>query len=70
MDKKIVIAGNYAQFVAWCRENKLSPKDAIYADREEKLMGLVFFHSDVVKTGEYWKSQISDAFLLSRLRHP
>ena len=66
---KIVIAGNYHQFNNWLRENKLSPHEAIYADSEEKLLGMSFTESDVVRVGEYWRSPVSDAFLRTRMIH-
>ncbi len=47
----VVIGGNYDQFRQWCRDNEVAPSHAVYADRAEKLQGLVLKPSDVVDLG-------------------
>lgn len=70
MPAKIVLAGNYDQYLTWLRENNVSHRDAIYADSEQRLRGLEFSERDIVRTGWYWKSPVSEAFLRSRIWTP
>jgi hypothetical protein len=68
MSRKIVIAGNYRQYLQWMRANHYGPNEAIYADSEDKILGLEFSESDVIYTGEYWRSPITEAFLRTRYK--
>ncbi len=65
---KVVIAGSYIQYRNWLRETGTNPRDAIYAESEERLMGLKLSKHEIVFTGEHWKCPISTPFLLSRIR--
>lgn len=53
-----VLAGNYDQFVCWCRENHLSPQDPSvkYIRDEHYLCGIPIFEDDVlIKYGSYFE---------------
>jgi hypothetical protein len=52
--RTVVVAGSAAQFFLWCRQNGRDPRSSqvIYADRPEKLYGLV--DVDVVRFGTPW----------------
>jgi hypothetical protein len=68
MRKKVVIAGNYDEFLYWCRENYIFPNQAIYADSDEKLRGLELSQEDIIYTGQHWNSKIDRVILKSRIR--
>ena len=68
--KKVVIAGNYQQFLAWCRETDTPPSRAHYASRTEHIMGLELAEEDVVYTGEYWLTEVDMDVLRTRIRFP
>lgn len=38
---KLVVAGNYSEFLFYCRENRVSPtsREVIYVDRSDKMRG-------------------------------
>ena len=65
---KIVIAGNHRQYEQYLRDNNLTPLDAVYIDRDEKLRGLEIAESDVVRTGKWWLSDISETLIRTRIR--
>ena len=64
---KVVIAGNYSQYLLWLRDNGLTELDAIYASTPERIMGLKLKAEDVIRTGEWWKSPITEEFILTRM---
>lgn len=49
--RKVVICATYSQLIAWARENKLGPRDVIWANRPEVLQGLEIKEEDIVRTG-------------------
>ncbi len=67
---KVVIAGNYREYRDWLRENNLCERDARYIDCNEKLMGLELAAEDVIKTGQWWLSEVDETLLKTRIRKP
>lgn len=65
---KIIITRNHEQFLSWCHENKINPKDKFirYAYKEEHLMGIR--NCEVIYYGEYWKSPIFGSYLLDEVK--
>ena len=61
--KKVVIAGNYRQYVNWCRENNLQLRDAFYIDRIDQLFGLELAADDIVKVGTWYQRHDIDKLL-------
>lgn len=66
--RKIVICGSYEEFRQWCRDNDLPESHAVYADSNERIMGLELKEEDIVKTGRYWLSKLDLTLLRSRIR--
>lgn len=54
--KKVVLTKNYDQFLNFCREAKLNPKDVIYANSLQKIKGLR--NCEVIYAGIYWESPL------------
>lgn len=53
---KLVLAGNYQQFMRYCEINKKIPnKDAVYIDCPEKLMGREIKEEDMVYFGSHYR---------------
>ena len=61
---KIIITKNHNQFLSYCHENNVNPKDKFvrYVNREEQLGGLR--NCEVIYYGEYWKSPVFGSYLL------
>lgn len=51
MDKTLVFAGNYNQYLAYCREHNVSPLRASYITSPEQIQGLR--NPIVVRVGSY-----------------
>ncbi len=63
MKTKIVIAGNYRQYLHYLRENELSPRDARYCCEVEQLRGLR--KVEIVRYGTWWENPCAfDDYLL------
>lgn len=59
MDKlKIVLAGNYAIFLNWCKENQINPRsrDVFYLDHISRLRGLQGLEIELVKLYGYYNT--------------
>lgn len=68
-DKKpVILAGNYSQFMGWCRQTGIRPEECIYYDNPMKIVGLRNFvlikigtcyenenYDDLVREAEYRK---------------
>lgn len=69
MDLKVtlVIAGNYKEFLQWCRENKENAMDPFirYARHEDQLRGLKV--KEIKYCGTYWKNPVIQSYLLTEL---
>jgi len=61
---KIIITKNYDQFLSYCRENNINPKDKFvrYVNREEQIRGLR--NCEIIYYGEYWKNPLFGSYLL------
>lgn len=55
MKEYVVIAGNHAQFMYWCRQNDVYPPNCIYVDNRFKLLGLRPRDLTLVLTGTYYE---------------
>lgn len=56
-DFRVIIAGSYREFVFWCDQNGMSPKDhrnIMYVSEPEQLCGLQFKREQVIRTGTYF----------------
>ena len=53
---KVILAGNYDEFINCCVENKLRSDDCIYLDRPFKIFGLYLNKDDVIHYGT-WKQR-------------
>lgn len=49
--RKIVLAPTYRHFLNWCRDQDIPPTQAIFADSNEKIMGLELKPEDIVDLG-------------------
>ena len=58
--KKVILAGNYQQFMDWCRETKTNPRECVYYDHPHKILGLS--HFEQIKVGTW--SDVKDAYKL------
>ena len=48
--KKVVVGGEYRDFLAWCREQGISPMQARWAGNDvEKIIGLELKPGDIVR---------------------
>lgn len=68
----VILAGDYSQFINWCRENSVDPSLYVYYDNPMKLMGRKDFelievgtcyerkdYHDLVREAEFRKSLLS-----------
>lgn len=65
-----VLAGNYGQFVVWCRENRMVPgREARYIYSRETSMGIEF--EEFVRVGTWWtaSNQARETFRQLGLTH-
>jgi len=64
---KIIITKNYNQFLSWCHENNVNPKDKFvrYVNKEEHLKGL--HNCEIIYYGEYWLSPVFGSYLLNEV---
>jgi len=64
---KLIITKNYDQFLTWCHENNVHPKDKFirYVYKEDQLFGL--HNCEVIYYGEYWKSPMFGSYFLDRV---
>jgi hypothetical protein len=66
--RKVIVATDYRQFVAWGIENKLSPNQVIWANRPEVLMGLELEEDDIVRIGVPENAAEIEEMLRTRIR--
>ena len=65
---KIVLAGNYSQYLDWLRDNDFLLKDYRYVSEDEHILGLELAESDIVCVGTHWDSKIDRDLLKTRIR--
>ncbi len=54
--KGIVLAGNIHQYTNWCRENNEMPRDWVYGESRERVLGI--HNKKIVLTGQYWLNKV------------
>lgn len=58
---KLVVAGNYAQYKNYLRDENLTPAEAKYVSNPEVMQGYIDTEIEIVLYGSWWESPSADA---------
>ena len=71
-ERPIVVAGNYREFLNWCFDNQIDPREALYVSEFHVLKGMTLKASQIFRTGTFYMRddlhQIENEILMSTKR--